>query len=219
MLPIRDRQSSNITPFITWIIIGINAFVLIIEFAHNDLNQFFDQWALIPIKINFTDIATLYPFITSVFLHGGLVHFLSNMWFLRIFGDNVEGYLGYIKYLLFYLGGGIIAGLAQYMIAPNSNIPMIGASGAIAAVLGFYIIVFPHHTVDTLIPSLTLFTISLPAQIVLGMWFITQLFNGTAAVTVTSFDSGIAWWAHIGGFLYGVILAKLLIQKPKYYVS
>ena len=144
-----------------------------------------------------------------MFLHAGLWHLVSNMWFLMIFGDNVEARLGSIKYLGFYLAGGLIAAFVEYLSVGNAFIPILGASGAIAAVLGYYLIAFPHNRVDTLIAFIYIRIISLPAQIVLGLWFVLQLFNGTSTLIDSSASSGVAWWAHIGGFVFGMLVAKL----------
>lgn len=217
MFPIHDEQPSGITPFITYAIIALCSVVLVIEFLTPDIGVFFAKWALVPGYIDFSQVQTLYTFVTSIFLHGGLVHFGSNMWFLYIFGDNVEAALGHLKFLLFFLIGGIVAGLTQYLFLVGQLVPVIGASGAIAAVLGYYCIRFPHHRIETLVPSFFLFfRAKLPAVLVLFFWFITQLFNGTAGLTGTAASSGVAWWAHIGGFVFGVIVAKLMqASKPK----
>lgn len=213
MFPIRDHQSSGIFPAGTIGIIILTALVLVVEFIVPDLEKLFKIWALVPATVNLSDIRSLYPFLTSVFMHAGFMHFFSNMWFLWIFGDNVESSLGRIRYLFFYLTGGIIAGFTQYLFLQGESLPILGASGAIAAILGYYLIRFPHYTVDTLVPYFyRINTIELPAQAVLLFWFIIQLFNGTASLAVnTAATSGTAWWAHIGGFVYGMIIGKLSV--------
>src|SRR3989338_2746659 len=135
MFPIRDHNPSNRTPFITWLIIAITSHVFYLEITAPDLEVFIRQYALIPAQINFLNPSTLLPFFYSIFLHGGWLHIISNMWFLWIFGDNVEATLGHIKYIFFYIISGLAAGLLQYIISTFANIPMLGASGAIAGVL------------------------------------------------------------------------------------
>lgn len=148
--------------------------------------------------------------ITCMFLHGGLLHFAGNMWFLHIFGDNVEDRLGHSLYLLLYLGTGIVAGLAHLFSDPSSTIPTIGASGAIAGVMGAYILLYPKAMVETLIPLPILFTtFSVPAPIFLGVWFLIQVAQG---MTADNSGGGVAWWAHAGGFVAGLGLAMLLVS-------
>ncbi|NTV31516.1 rhomboid family intramembrane serine protease [candidate division WWE3 bacterium] len=212
MFPIKDSRSSGIIPFITYAIIAINLLVLILEYTTIDIDGFVNKWALIPDAINFNDITTLTPLVTSLFLHANVIHFLSNMWFLQIFGDNVEGDLGWFKYALFYLAGGVIATMAQLVFTSDGDTVILGASGAVAAVLGYYFIRFPHHTVKTLVTVFFIFFIDLPSTIVLGAWFIIQLLSG---ISTASGSEGIAWWAHIGGFIFGVLIAKLSSGKTE----
>lgn len=138
-----------------------------------------------------------------MFLHGGFGHLLSNMWFLWLFGDNVESVLGHLKYFLFYLVCGIGAAIGQFLISPSSNIPMIGASGAIAGILGAYMIKFPKAKVHVLVIFIFITTIAVPAQIVLGLWFLMQLTSGLGTLGMDT-TGGVAWFAHIGGFISGV---------------
>ncbi len=148
--------------------------------------------------------------LTCIFLHGGWMHFIGNMWFLMIFGDNVEDRLGHVGYLLFYLGCGAAASAAHMAAGPESTMPTIGASGAIAGVMGAYLVLYPRAKVLTLVPIFIFFQILvLPAPLFLGVWFVIQFFQGTFAITSTQ-ASGVAWWAHIGGFLTGAIVATLL---------
>lgn len=204
MFPIKDTSPSGKIPFANYAIILICLIVLIYEmFLHSEARQiFFLNYGLVPSYVN-SNFSTWWPFITSIFLHGGFMHFFSNMWFLQIFGDNIEDKLGKFKYVLFYLSAGIVAGLTQYLISPHINIPTIGASGAVAAILGFYLIKFPHHTITT---YSYYGTSELPAQLILLLWFATQLFNGVGSLATDI--TGIAWWAHIGGFIYGIVIAK-----------
>lgn len=153
------------------------------------------------------DLMTLF---TCMFLHGGWMHFLGNMWFLHIFGDNVEDRFGHFLYLVLYLGGGIAASAAHIAADPSSTIPTIGASGAIAAVMGAYVLLYPHAKVQTIIPLPILFfgSFAVPAPIFLGVWFLTQLYSGT--IGQLGGAGGVAWWAHIGGFVAGFVVALLL---------
>lgn len=210
MFPIKDDRSSGIFPLINILIIAVAAIVLLVEFASPNLDVLLSVWALVPAKINFVNPQTLYPFVTAMFLHGGFMHFFSNMWFLWIFGDNVEGALGKAGYLLFYIFGGLIAGVTQYMLMIGQDVPILGASGAIAAVLGFYLIVFPYNSIRTLVFLFaTINVINLPSKVVLVLWFVTQLFNGTASLANTASSGGVAWWAHVGGFVFGVAIGTL----------
>jgi membrane associated rhomboid family serine protease len=216
MFPLRDNERSEVIPFVTWGLILINSIVFIYQFISADIDAFIYRWSLVPVNVDFSQAESLITFITSMFLHGGFWHFFSNMWFLRIFGDNVEGALGHIRYLIFYLIGGVIAAFVQYLFLSGVDIAILGASGAIAAVLGYYLIAFPHHRIDTVIIFVFIRVIRLPAQLVLGLWFVTQLFNGTSSVAInTTATSGVAWWAHIGGFVFGVLVA-LVLRKSHY---
>lgn len=215
MLPLRDSIRSQKTPFITWAIILANVLVFFQELAAPDLEVFIYQYALIPKDIDLFTASSFFPFFTSLFLHAGWVHLISNMWFLKIFGDNVEAYLGHIKFLLLYLFWGIAAGVIQYLFLVDSAIPMLGASGAIAGVLGAYLVLFPHSTIEVLVPTFGFFATALvPAPFMLFYWFITQLFSGTASIIVgTAAVGGVAWWAHAGGFAAGYLTAKIFPKK------
>jgi len=148
--------------------------------------------------------------LTCIFLHGGWLHFLGNMWFLHIFGDNVEDRFGHIGYLIFYLAGGVAASIAHLLSAPGSMLPTIGASGAIAAVMGAYLYLYPHSRVLTVVPIFFfLHMIVLPAPLFLGIWFVIQFFQGAFAITAVE-STGVAWWAHIGGFVAGLLVALVL---------
>lgn len=211
MFPISDTQTSGRFPFWVFAIIIANAFVFILELTAPDTDQFVAQFALTPSQLNFFDFNSLKTLITSQFLHGGFVHILSNMWFLWIFGDNVEEIFGFFFFPIFYLLSGIAGGLAQYALDPISNIPILGASGAIAGVLGAYMALFPNHSIKTLIPVFGFVTTAnLPAYIMLFYWFFTQLFSGTASIIAsTTSIGGVAFFAHIGGFAAGYLIAKI----------
>lgn len=208
MLPLRDTQPARIFPFWTIAIILANVFVFLLELTAPDIEVFISQYALIPARVSFLDFASLSPFVTSQFLHGGFLHIASNMWFLWIFGDNVEERLGFLWFPVFYLAAGVVGGLAQYIFIPGSTLPMLGASGAVAGVLGAYYAMFPKHNIRTLVPVFGFFTVmNLPASLMLFYWFFTQIFSGVATIATGAFAlGGVAWFAHVGGFGLGWFL-------------
>ncbi len=161
--------------------------------------------------------AVALPFLTSIFLHGGWFHLIGNMWYLWIFGDNVEDRLGHFNYLVFYLLCGFGAGIAHTALNYNSIVPSVGASGAIAGVLGAYLISYPFAKVLTLVPIFMFAQIiEIPAIIVLGFWFIMQFLSGTASLaTTTAGEGGVAWWAHVGGFVLGLLLVGVFPRKDR----
>lgn len=218
MFPIRDSQTSRKFPLVNLGLIIFTIYVFIQELFAPDIELFIAQYALIPQNVNFLELVTLKPFVTSLFLHAGFLHILSNMWFLWIFGDNVEALMGHFKYLIFYIFGGVAASFVQYLFIADSSLPMIGASGAIAAVLGAYLRFFPKNTVDTIIPIFGLpFIIAVPAGFMLVYWFITQAFNGVAAVLVaTASTGGIAYLAHAGGFINGFLFCGTFVWARRY---
>lgn len=209
MFPIKDDAPAGKFPIVNLALIAITVYVFFQELSTPYLSIFLAKWALIPAQVNFFYPSSLITFVTSIFLHAGWLHILSNMWFLWIFGDNVEARLGHLNYLSFYIISGIIANLAQYLVMSDSFIPMLGASGAVAGVLGAYFIFFPGHRVHTLIPIFIFpFFIEIPAGIMLFYWFFTQFFAGLASLDSTVVSGGVAWWAHIGGFAFGFMVAK-----------
>lgn len=205
MIPLRDSHPSNIFPFWVIGIIAVNIYVFFLEITTPNPDSFISQYALIPNLLDFSNSQTLWPLITSQFLHGGFIHIISNMLFLWIFGDNVEGAVGFFLFPIFYLASGVAGSLAQYIFMPDSSIPMIGASGAIAGVLGAYFALFPYHNIKTLVPFFGFLTVvDIPASVMLIYWFITQLFSGAASITLATSDiGGIAFFAHAGGFAFG----------------
>lgn len=211
MLPIRDHNPSHKFPLVTLLLIAANIFVFFLELTAPNTELFIHRYALIPADVSFTDFSTLYPFITSMFMHAGFLHIISNMWFLWIFGDNVEVDWGRLGYLVIYLFSGIIAALSQFFFTPDSTIPMLGASGAVAGVLGSYLVRHPRARIETLVPvGFFITTVNIPASIMLGYWFVMQFFAGYAALAVeTTATGGVAFFAHIGGFITGFALAKL----------
>lgn len=213
MFPIRDHNPSHKFPLLTIGIIAINTYLFFLELTAPDLDAFIYQYALVPKTIDLLNPVTLWPFVSSMFLHGGWLHILSNMWFLWIFGDNIEATLGHLKFIVFYLLTGFAAGLTQYLIDPSSTIPILGASGAIAGVLGGYLVLFPQAKIETLVTSFGGFltTVNLPAYFMLFYWFATQLFAGVGSVAVGLHNQGgVAFFAHAGGFAAGWLIMKLI---------
>jgi len=215
MLPIQDEIRAHRFPFVNYSLIALNIIVFILELmAGPNLETALYEIALIPANVTAGfDLGDLKAIFTSMFLHAGLSHLLGNMIYLWIFGDNVEDRLGHFWYLVFYLAGGIVAAFAHVALNPNSVIPTVGASGAIAAVLGAYLILFPQVKVLTFVPigfflRLTL----LPASLLLGFWFVLQLFNGLLTLGLADMG-GTAFWAHIGGFVFGVLIGWLCNKK------
>ncbi len=208
MIPLRDHNPSGTFPFITYLIISANIFIFTLNFLMTDreLERFIYQYALIPALV--TQGQMLYTFITSLFLHGGIGHIVGNMLFLNIFGDNLEDKLGHLKYLLYYLICGITASLAQILIDPTSMIPNLGASGAIAGLMGGYLLLFPGHRIDILLTLGFYFKkITVPAFTILFYWLAAQVFSGFGTLAVTDqITGGVAYFAHIGGFLAGFLL-------------
>jgi len=216
MFPIRDTKNSNKFPFVNLAIIAANIYVFFLELTTPSIKILIDKYALIPANINFANINTLSPFVTSMFLHAGFLHILSNMWFLWIFGDNVEAKIGHIKYLIFYLFSGIFASLFQYLLMSNYQLPTIGASGAIAGVLGAYLKFFPRNKVDTLIPIFFLpLVISVPAVFMLVYWFLIQAFSSFSTITQTGTFDSVAYSAHVGGFLTGFVASGYFVWQRR----
>lgn len=210
MFPLSDSIVLRKTPFITWLLIIANMWVFWLELSGGQ--SFITRYALIPWHIRLEDVTSWYPFFTSMFLHGGWFHLLSNMWFLRLFGDNVEAAFGSIRYALLYILFGIIAAFVQYIAAPTSLIPTLGASGAIAGVLGAYLIFFPGARISSVVfLGFYITVINVPAFIYLPYWFLLQLFSGVGQVSTGTIAStgGVAFLAHTGGFVAGVLAAKI----------
>ncbi|HQL39027.1 MAG TPA: rhomboid family intramembrane serine protease [Anaerolineaceae bacterium] len=220
MLPLRDTLRARRVPVVTWGIVILNVLVFFYELSLSPagLEQMIRKYALLPSALSLQDASTWFPLLSHMFMHGGWVHFLSNMWILVIFGDNVEDRMGSFKYLVFYLVGGIAAALIQFFLTSDPTLPMVGASGAIAAVMGAYLLFFPWARVHTFIPVFIFpWFIQVPAVIFLGLWFVTQLFSGvlTLAPQTASAEGGVAWWAHIGGFAFGLVMAGVFASRKK----
>lgn len=210
MFPIRDSNTKGKGfAFFNYAIILLTIIIFFYQPTDETIDLFLRQWAIVPSLLDWERPATLAPLITSVFLHGNLLHLASNMWFLHIFGDNVEHDLGPLGYLVFYLAGGVAAAAAQLAFTdPNSFIPILGASGAISAVMGYYVVRFPRNTITILNPTLTYLLSEAPAREVLLIWMALQSINGLASA-INGEIGGVAWWAHIGGFVFGVSFGLL----------
>ncbi|MGE3536099.1 MAG: rhomboid family intramembrane serine protease [Candidatus Tectimicrobiota bacterium] len=231
MFPLRDTIPSTHFPAVTVGLILANVCVFLFELGQSacGLDQFFYTWGIVPCTLTgtcpgrirtacgFLAVPSSAPYMTlvsSVFMHGGWMHIIGNMWSLWIFGDNVEDRLGRTGFLCFYLLSGLAAGLLHMLFNPTSRVPTVGASGAIAGVMGAYLLLYPQATVITLVPIfIFLQTIELPAVVFLGLWFLTNLWSGIGALTAHTQAGGVAWWAHIGGFLVGVLWALPLRRR------
>jgi len=217
MIPLRDNIPSSRPPLVTLVIVAINALVFFLELtAPEGAERMIFAHGLIPQREMHVFLGNplavgewLRPFFTSMFLHGGFMHVIGNLWFLWIFGDNVEDRLGHARFAMFYVGCGLVAAVTQLLTAPGSTVPIIGASGAIAGVLGAYMVLFPTARVITFIPIFFLpWLIQVPAVFFLGVWFLEQLWAGGITLTSARGDvGGVAWWAHAGGFLTGSLFA------------
>lgn len=224
MFPLRDNIPSRTFPFVNYALMAANAAAFVYELSlGRQLEKFLLWYGLVPLKYSAPGMLAqsglenhLLPFLTAMFLHGGWMHILSNMWVLYIFGDNVEDRLGHFRYLLFYLLCGLAASLTQLWAAWGSPVPTIGASGAIAGVMGAYFILYPYARVVCLVPIfIFLQTLELPASIFLGLWLWSQFYSGSLSLAGAGRVGGVAWWAHIGGFIGGIILLGLFLRKGK----
>ncbi|HEY2030343.1 MAG TPA: rhomboid family intramembrane serine protease [Myxococcales bacterium] len=215
MIPLRDTQRSRTAPVVVVSLVVINCLVFLHEAALGPyLPHFVFAYGLVPLRFTTwqggpLDAARFLPLLTSMFWHGGWLHLLGNMLYLWVFGDNVEDRLGHVRFLVFYLVCGALAGLTQVALDPYSRLPTVGASGAIAGVLGAYLVAFPRAKVITW----PFFFIPIPAFIYLVIWFVAQLFDGLGSLGAPTQGGGVAVWAHIGGFIAGAILMKLLAPR------
>lgn len=214
MFPLRDTQPSYSKPIVTVALIVINILVFLFEFSLDPYskNAFIGTFGLVPDRFHFANV------LTSMFLHGGWMHVLGNMWFLWIFGDNIEDILGHGKYLLFYLLCGVGAAMTQVYFSPGSRVPMVGASGAIAGVMGAYMMKFPYSRINTLIfLAFFITTVEVPAWVMLIYWFFIQLISGVGSVGYSQVSQGgTAFLAHVGGFVAGIGLIYLMRPKERY---
>ncbi len=220
MFPIKDYIPRRHTPLAVWLIIGVNAifFLYQLGLSEEELRRFFLEWGVVPARYfhpQWTELAgipgaTLLPLLTHMFLHGGFLHFLTNMWMLVVFADNIEDVMGPLRFLGFYLLCGFLALSGHLLFFSGSTAPVVGASGAIAGVMGAYLRLYPRAPVLTLIPVFFIpFFIHLPALVFLGIWFLLQFFFGLAAAVGGQAAGGVAWWAHAFGFLAGFLLIPL----------
>ncbi|MGQ9864440.1 MAG: rhomboid family intramembrane serine protease [Bacteroidia bacterium] len=227
MLPLYDTIPSRQRPWVNYLLIGLNVFIFLYQLGLSEIEMehLFFEWGLVPLR--FSDPAWAldhelsadgyHVFLTNTFLHSGWAHLISNMWTLWIFGDNVEDRMGKMGYLLFYLLCGVLASVTHFFLYSFSAIPAIGASGAISGVMGAYALLFPHSRIIFLVPLLFWpFFIGLPAYLYIGGWFIGQLFSGTLSLAVEASAAGIAFWAHIGGFVAGVVLYRFFLRRNEF---
>ena len=211
MIPLRDVIPSRTFPLftVTFIVLNSVAFLFEISLPEDALQTFLVTYGVVPARLDWLTV------LTSMFLHGGWLHFLGNMLYLWIFGDNVEDRLGHGRYVLFYLACGAAAALAHVWMNPASTVPTIGASGAIAGVMGAYFVLYPHSRVLSLVPLFIIWEmIEVPAILFLGLWFLMQFFSGVGAVAEAGVETGgVAFWAHVAGFVAGAA-AVLVLKKP-----
>jgi membrane associated rhomboid family serine protease len=213
MFPLRDSEKSESPAIVVLLIIALNvwAFFHQISLTDYELDAFLRTYGTVPRRFKVADL------FTSMFLHGGWMHLVGNLWFLWVFGDNVEDILGHASFLVFYLACGVAGGVAHVLANPDSTVPAIGASGAISGVMGAYLLKFPRSRVTTLI--FFLLTIEVPALLMIGYWFLTQLLSGFGSLASADPNSGgTAWFAHIGGFAAGCVLIQILPTKPRWNV-
>jgi hypothetical protein len=220
MIPVRDTISSKTYPVVNNTIIGINVVVYLFQMTMvPDLNRFTYIYGLVPARYSIPQITSyftmgqqIFSLVSFMFIHGGFWHILGNMWFLYIFGDNVEDRLGPFRYLVFYILCGLISGFTHLIFNLHSNIPTIGASGAIAGVMGAYLILYPNAKILTLIPIIFIpWFVEIPAFFFLGLWFFIQFVSAAGS---HGGAGGIAWWAHIGGFIFGIVFLKIFLALP-----
>jgi membrane associated rhomboid family serine protease len=227
MLPIRDDAPRTTTPYVTYLLVALNVVVFLFEvsLAPRSRSVFLFQFGFVPEEVTAfvrggagTPVAAFLPALTSMFLHASWLHIIFNMWALWIFGDNVEDHLGHFRYLLFYLLSGLGASFLHYVFNANSQVPSVGASGAIAGVMGAYFLLFPSARVLTVIPFFFLYFTWLPAWLVLGYWFVAQFLSGAAtSIAYSKQTTGVAFWAHVGGFIAGVLMIKFFPRRaPRY---
>lgn len=226
MIPIRDTIPTHTTPWVTWTLIGLNVlcFAFQLGLSEQELERLFYLLGVVPVRYTHPEWwvwaglpQSYWPLVTSIFLHGGWAHLIMNMWGLWLFGDNVEGKMGAGRFLVFYLLCGVAANACHIYLNADSTIPAVGASGAIAGVMGAYLRMFPTSQIIVLFPVLFLpFFFVVPAVTYLGLWFLMQLFSGTVSLISSQDVGGIAWWAHVGGFAVGVILQRAFVPpKPR----
>lgn len=216
MFPIKDKNKTERRPITLWVLIGVNLAVFAVQCFRTEaeIRDWFTRFGMIPAQLALDDPSTWSTLITSQFLHGGYGHIAANLWMLFVFGDNVEDRMGPLRFVIFYLLCGIAAGLTHCAFDMSSEIPTIGASGAIAGVLGAYIVFFPRARILSVIPILYLpLLYELPAGAFLGIWFGLQIVNGSVGFFTDAGTGAIAWWAHAGGFVAGFLLCRIFARK------
>jgi membrane associated rhomboid family serine protease len=228
MFPIRDDQPRSTQPLVTWFLISLNAFIFLFEatLPARALREMVFQFGLVPAQVTglfgadaFSPGAAFLPLFTSMFLHGSWLHLIGNMWILWIYGDNIEDYLGHFAYLVFYLACGVVAAGLHVLFNLGSTVPTVGASGAIAGVMGAYFVLYPRATVLTFIPPIFFFP--MPSWVMLGYWFVVQFLSGTATSIgdPRQMPGGVAFWAHVGGFLAGIAMIRIFPQRRRRYAT
>lgn len=222
MFPLQDSNQARSFPLVNWLILIVNVLFFLFELSIPDreLNAFLQMNGFVPARFSeYFGIGQVMTIFSSMFLHGGWMHLISNMWALHIFGDNVEDKMGHGSYLVFYLICGVAAALTDLLVHPFGTMPTIGASGALAGVLGAYLILFPTARIITFIPIFIIpYFVEVPAIVFLGIWFLTQFFTGLGSLDASSLaaEATVAWWAHVGGFIAGMILVKFFEKKETY---
>jgi membrane associated rhomboid family serine protease len=213
MIPLRSSERIYSVPTVTLVLIAINVLIFLFEISlpQYSLNRFIRAYGITPYRFHFSTL------LTSMFLHEGFLHILGNMWFLWIFGKAIEDRLGHGLFLLFYLVCGLLAGIGHVLLNSDSAVPTIGASGAIAGVRGAYLIKFPRARIVTLVLLIVFFTtLDIPAAFLLVYWFAMQFFNGIGSIAESQSSGGVAWFAHVVGFLAGMALITILPAKQRY---
>lgn len=229
MIPIRDTIPSRNPALMVWMLVLLNALFFVFELMipESRLERIFYLFGIVPARYTHPEWATwigfplddYWPFLTSMFLHGGWMHIIGNMWTLWIFGDNVEDRMGPGRFLVFYLVCGIVAGVIHLLANADSTIPTIGASGAIAGVMGAYLVMFTHARIIAMVPIFFVYPLffEIPAVLYLGFWYVSQVFSGSFSLASPTAAGGVAWWAHVGGFVAGMILHPLFVQGRRRY--
>lgn len=214
MFPLRDTVQARSLPLMNWALIAVNVLIFVLLLSGPCAELWITRYGMVPAQIFSTPTAWL-TVVTSMFLHGGLFHLISNMWALYIFGDNVEDRMGPTRFLVFYLLCGAAAAVVHILMNPNSTIPTVGASGAISGVMGAYLVLFPYSRVITLIPFFFFpYFFEVPALFFIGLWFGGQLVNALLTSALAPPDiGGVAWWAHVGGFVAGIVLVRLFVVR------
>lgn len=220
MIPVRDTHPSSTYPVVNIALIVINVFVFLVQSSKGvNLERFVYIYGLVPARYSvpevaayFTPLQQVFSFVSFMFLHGGFMHLIGNMWTLFIFGDNIEDRLGHFRYLVFYFLCGLASGIVHLVFNLHSTVPVIGASGAIAGIMGAYFVLFPHSRILTIIPIIIIpWFVEIPAFIFLGLWFLIQMLNAAGS---SGMGGGIAWWAHIGGFVFGILALRQMDKIP-----